>query len=1092
MRPSGEPCPRFPPSEPPAPSQIPFMRGPQDQPNERIPWRPVPPSGCHGFPDGAQNDRGPGGGRQAEDTQHSSFFADDPFFSFTGCRSGGTVDGPPGRYVRPGEALAATANIQFDFIGKGGCCEVGKGGDERFRNDPHPAFENIDRQPFSQAGYPGHRNEHGIGHPPMHDPRRNMQNFDYEDVGPRGMMQQQAREHQGAPPMYNPNMQGACPPDWQRPQPCGFPQPQQPQQRQQFQQESQQSLFQQQQQLFQQQQQQQFLQQQQRQQHQQQMFQQQQQQFQQQMFQNQRQQQMPAPQQQQQQYPPQDFWQRGPDMRANAFDEQQQQQPRRNQQHFEQPFADDARRHDLRRRQGQDGFDDRQQQRRMFLGQGAPPEDVPPPFQGQNRRRQQHDRHNNFVELPTRQGRADRFERGNQQGSQQKGKQPWRPQQRQESQEQRGYVPRSWRQQGEITLAQRLRAAKASLKRVDRNDAIACIKGDKSDTPGSKSVQMPLGWTLHGLTRHLNTYNDSNVETHSTVEEVSEDVAEKVVAAETEHSKRHDKAYRYSKYQQNLREVVISMEGRTPAHGEVSVSLNGEVSKLQQSAFPMFSRRASNNKDSLLLERRFPIVPLQSYFSKSGSSPSEGRACKSDEKCQKDTARQEIRELGAGFLWSSSDHADAKAQGDDECSTSDTAQASDGNLDPGPSRVSMQDAGCDKGSRTEDAAPDDVAPQEASEAQASAASFAVSVLVDSCEVSAKTKQTLLEPEVVVAQVNETSVTLRILNLTGDKFEVIVYAVDAQSKATASSFVHRGVVMSPELTHRFDKLQSAQVYVAWVKVTCENKTMESKQKGFKTNAEREKTIWDESDYVILGVSRDATAKEITRAWRQKSLQHHPDKVLDEEQKVAAEDMMKRLNLAKQNLLRAAAPDSTDAADEATPQTTTSCQAYTDYRSSHFCNQYDYDDSNCGDFGGLSDVEDQGPSTSSARRPSGSGACGADGEDSEEEGPADSLRCSLRLQVSKSPRLEVVKRFFKALMVQATGLTVGSVVEVQYYDAGSYSWSPAAPKAKADASTMRFMLEDLEENKSYRLRLHLVMEMEPLHLLFAAFAPPGSEC
>ncbi|CAE7503516.1 unnamed protein product, partial [Symbiodinium sp. CCMP2456] len=42
-------------------------------------------------------------------------------------------------------------------------------------------------------------------------------------------------------------------------------------------------------------------------------------------------------------------------------------------------------------------------------------------------------------------------------------------------------------------------------------------------------------------------------------------------------------------------------------------------------------------------------------------------------------------------------------------------------------------------------------------------------------------------------------------------------------------------------------------------------------------------------------------EIVKAWRSKSLQYHPDKVPDE-QKEEAEEMMKRLNLAKQNMMK----------------------------------------------------------------------------------------------------------------------------------------------------------------------------------------------
>ena len=57
-------------------------------------------------------------------------------------------------------------------------------------------------------------------------------------------------------------------------------------------------------------------------------------------------------------------------------------------------------------------------------------------------------------------------------------------------------------------------------------------------------------------------------------------------------------------------------------------------------------------------------------------------------------------------------------------------------------------------------------------------------------------------------------------------------------------------------HRIQPLEASQVYVAWVKVFGHSgpdgvKSMESKQKGFKTKEAKERTIWDEKDHVILG-------------------------------------------------------------------------------------------------------------------------------------------------------------------------------------------------------------------------------------------------
>jgi len=86
----------------------------------------------------------------------------------------------------------------------------------------------------------------------------------------------------------------------------------------------------------------------------------------------------------------------------------------------------------------------------------------------------------------------------------------------------------------------------------------------------------------------------------------------------------------------------------------------------------------------------------------------------------------------------------------------------------------------------------------------------------------------------------------------------------------------------------NNLDSSQVYVAWVRVFSDNLTKESKQKGFKTLQARVKTIWDEPDHDMLGVSPKASRKEIIKAWRQKSLQHHPDKETDPDKKEEAED------------------------------------------------------------------------------------------------------------------------------------------------------------------------------------------------------------
>eukprot|EP00439_Symbiodinium_sp_Y106_P032683 s717_g3.t3 len=180
-------------------------------------------------------------------------------------------------------------------------------------------------------------------------------------------------------------------------------------------------------------------------------------------------------------------------------------------------------------------------------------------------------------------------------------------------------------------------------------------------------------------------------------------------------------------------------------------------------------------------------------------------------------------------------------------------------------------------------------------------SFVPSVEFDACAMVARTDIKLLIPTIELVEVHDTAVVLSLRNLTGQRFELTVYASGAEAPGVASTLVQCGPVRGSESVHRISPLEASQVYVAWVKVFSDTKTAESKQKGFKTLEAKEKTIWDDKDHVILGVSEDATTKEIVKAWRSKSLQYHPDKVPDE-QKEEAEEMMKRLNLAKQNMMK----------------------------------------------------------------------------------------------------------------------------------------------------------------------------------------------
>ncbi|CAJ1331216.1 unnamed protein product [Effrenium voratum] len=180
------------------------------------------------------------------------------------------------------------------------------------------------------------------------------------------------------------------------------------------------------------------------------------------------------------------------------------------------------------------------------------------------------------------------------------------------------------------------------------------------------------------------------------------------------------------------------------------------------------------------------------------------------------------------------------------------------------------------------------------------ASFDPSIFLDCCALIARTEQRLLVPSIDLIEVHDTTVVLSLRNLSGERFELTVYASGCAPSA-ASTLVQRGPVRGSESVHRIGPLEASQVYVAWVKVFSDTKSAESKQKGFKTLEAKEKTIWDEKDHIILGVAEDATSKEIVKAWRSKSLQYHPDKVPDEK-KEEAEEMMKRLNLAKVNMTK----------------------------------------------------------------------------------------------------------------------------------------------------------------------------------------------
>jgi len=513
-----------------------------------------------------------------------------------------------------------------------------------------------------------------------------------------------------------------------------------------------------------------------------------------------------------------------------------------------------------------------------------------------------------------------------------------------------------------------------------------------------------------------------------------------------------------------LRSVFLRLESAVPGC-QVTVDLNGSEAAFRQDANTQRNQSMFKKgvKPSISEKKRYSIEPLQQPFAASTGTSSGS------------TAKPEVLPTAKGVPKSAGPPAP-----ESEHAAADGSPEPDGNSgDP-----------------------------EASSA-AGSASFVAKVTLDTVELQAKTTQELLEPTIEVVEVFDTSVVLKICSLTGDKFELTVYASgrDASQQTQASrAMVQKGPVRSSESVHRISDLDCSQVYVAWVRVICEGKVKESTQKGFKTLLARVKTIWEEPDHIILGIPEGASVKEITKAFRQKSLQCHPDKESDPEKKEAAEDMMKRVNLAKTNMMRCAPRDdpSTAGADSTSlnpsptagsePPTTpagpegdvlapggrggpsdprSGGYAYPDFSDSDF--SMDSDDL----YGmGLSQGPRPGDRIPDPER---------DAEAAREK--ATSLEASLRVEAAKAPKLKVITRGLTSLDVEASGLSIGCRVEVQWNKSGE--WQAATEAVEAKCETMRFTLPNLEENQQYRLRLRQVVEVEPFRLLFAKFAAEPAE-
>eukprot|EP00929_Paragymnodinium_shiwhaense_P091785 TRINITY_DN5168_c0_g1_i1.p1 TRINITY_DN5168_c0_g1~~TRINITY_DN5168_c0_g1_i1.p1 ORF type:complete len:1311 (-),score=351.95 TRINITY_DN5168_c0_g1_i1:214-4146(-) len=521
---------------------------------------------------------------------------------------------------------------------------------------------------------------------------------------------------------------------------------------------------------------------------------------------------------------------------------------------------------------------------------------------------------------------------------------------------------------------------------------------------------------------------------------------------------------------EDLHGVVLRLENAVPGC-HVTFGINGEACTLSPG---IFRRRGGVGLSSQ--ERRFSIEPLsrqQEHDANAAAEPSDAEAAEPSPACPTQEGERE------------KDGADQGDDGQMEKSRSASKLSGDG---------SLGSLASEERQTTHKLPP---------------AAFKATVTLDTTEVAAKTSQELLVPEIDIVGVTDTSAVIRLGNLTGDRFELTIYASGpsgseaeaAHGAGSKPTIQQKGPVRSTESTQRINQLECLQVYVAWVRVFCdaEGEVRESKQKGFKTLQAREKTIWDEFDHVILGVAQTATAKEITKAFRMKSLQYHPDKETDPDKKDAAEEMMKRLNLAKQNMMKCASTETPSGASDMVPspsqdfsQTPGGGQFGPGGRGFYGAG-YDFSDSeefSDSDFEAAVNAR-YGPEAAQAAelRRQQEAERRRKQEAEKAEAARGLLTCSLRVEASTPPKLKILTRGRTTIDVEASGLAIGTQVEVQTFDEATCSWKAALPAESVTSETMRFCVEDLEENSQYRVRLRTTVEIEPLRLLFARFAKGG---
>lgn len=74
-----------------------------------------------------------------------------------------------------------------------------------------------------------------------------------------------------------------------------------------------------------------------------------------------------------------------------------------------------------------------------------------------------------------------------------------------------------------------------------------------------------------------------------------------------------------------------------------------------------------------------------------------------------------------------------------------------------------------------------------------------------------------------------------------------------------------------------------------------------------NAEHLLARWKTDDYFVLGLIRPATMQEVIKAMRKLSKIYHPDRFVDEDDKISHQEVFKRISEAKENLVASMDPD-----------------------------------------------------------------------------------------------------------------------------------------------------------------------------------------